>query len=73
VVIIAALIAILKIIIPYALSKLGWSEVTEGVSVVLAVLRIIIWAIIIIFVIYVCFALIACLLGWAPHLSLMPH
>lgn len=72
-VIVAAVVAILKILVPYVILKLGWSEAGEGVGIVVAVLRIVVWAVIVIFVIYFCFAMISCLLSYGGGLPLLPH
>ena len=74
-VIVGAIIAILQIIVPWVLSKLGASGVFgEAIGIITAVIKIIIWAIVIIFVIYIVFSLIACLLGYSGGgLSLFPH
>ena len=74
-VIIVAVVAILQIIIPWVLSKLGASGIIgEGIGIVSAVIKIIIWAIVVIFVIYIVFALISCLIGYGGGgLSLFPH
>ena len=61
-VIIAAIIGILQIIVPWVLSKLG-PQLGEAVGIVSAVIRIIVWAFVIIVVIYIVFALISCLIG----------
>jgi len=71
-VIVCAIIGILKILLPYVLSKLG-AEASEGVNIILAVVRIIIWAIIVLFVIYVCFALIQCLMSYGGGMPLFPR
>jgi hypothetical protein len=75
VVIIVAIIAILQIIVPWVLSKLGASGILgEAIGIISAVIKIIIWAIVIIAVLYVCFGLISCLLGYGGGgLSLFPH
>jgi hypothetical protein len=71
-VIICAIVAIFKILVPYALSKLG-ATLGEGANVVMAVLRIVVWAIVVIFVIYICFALISCLLSYSGGMPLLPR
>lgn len=71
-VIVVAIVAIFKILIPYVLSKLG-TTLGEGANVVMAVLRIVVWAIVVIFVIYICFALISCLLNFSGGLPLFPR
>ena len=64
-IIIGAVFAIMKIIIPYALAQLG------GGAVIVQVLNIIGWAIIAIIIVYIVFALVSCLIGGG--FSLMPH
>lgn len=63
-VIVCAIIAILKLLLPWVASMIG--------GIVPAVINIVLWAVIAIFVIYFCFALIECL-GGMGHLSLMPR
>ncbi len=70
-VIVCAVVAILKIIVPYALSKVE-ATLGDGANVVLAVLRIVVWAIVVIFVIYICFVLISCLLSYGGGMPLLP-
>lgn len=70
-VIVCAVIAILKILPPYVLSQLG--DLDGGVSVVMAVIRIVVWAIVAIFVIYICFALISCLMSYGGGMPLFPR
>lgn len=73
-VVVAAIVAILKILVPYVISKLNVGpEASEGIAVVTAVFRVAIWAVIIIFVIYVCFALISCLLSYSGGMPLLPR
>jgi hypothetical protein len=73
---IATYVILIQILLPFVLSKLQASgAVGQGVNVVLAVLRVVFWAIIIIIVIYIVFALLACLWSFAGGSlgSLMPH
>jgi hypothetical protein len=72
IVVIIAIVAIWNIIVPYLLSKIG-GAIGEGMNVIMAVLRVVIWAIVAIFVIYICFALISCLLGYAGGFPLLPR
>lgn len=72
IIIIGAVIAILKIVVPWAIAQAGIA-IGEGLNVVLSVLRIVIWAIIAIFVVYICFALISCLLSYGGGMPLFPH
>ena len=55
-VIVAAIIMILKLVVPWVASQLGIPIISQVLSIVL-------WAVIIIFVIYFCFALLSCLGG----------
>jgi hypothetical protein len=71
-VIIVAVIAIFKLLIPFILSQLGGSLGAAG-NLVMAVVRIIIWAVVLIICIYICFALIECLIGMGGGLPLLPH
>lgn len=71
-VIICAVIAILKLLVPYVLSQIG-AEISGGASVVMQAIHIVIWAIVAIVVIYICFALIACLMGYSGGLPLLPR
>ncbi len=57
-VIVGAIYAILKLVIPFVLAQLG----TAG-GVIAGVINIILWVVIAIFVIYLCFDLISCLAG----------
>jgi hypothetical protein len=66
-VIVAAVVAIIKLLIPFVTSMLGGAG-----STIAAVLNIILWAVIAIVVISICFSLISCLLGGVGSLHLMP-
>ena len=63
-VIVGAIIAILRLIVPWVLGQLG-------IPIVGQVINIILWAIIAIMVIYICFALLSCLAGGG--FPLIPH
>jgi hypothetical protein len=63
-VIVGAVIAILRLLLPWVASQLG-------IPIVAQVIHIVLVAIICIVVIYFCFALISCLGG--GHLPLFPH
>lgn len=63
IVIVAAVIGILKLLIPWVFSFLGVST-----GPLLQIISIVVYAIIAIFVIYVAFALISCLVGGGFHL-----
>lgn len=67
-VIVVAIVAILKILIPWIFSMLG-----VGGGTLLAIINIFIWAVVAIFIIYIVFALISCLLGLGGGLSLFPR
>ncbi len=67
IVIVCAVVAILKIFIPWLFSLMG-----ADTGPLLPILSIVMWAIIAIFAIYIVFALISCLLGAGGHLSLLP-
>lgn len=58
IVIVAAIIAILKLLLPFVLGALG-----VGGGIIAQAINIVLWAIVAIFVIYICFALISCLGG----------
>lgn len=66
VVAIATYVILIQILLPYLLKKLSpGGEISEGFGVLVAVLRVILWAIVIIIVIYVVFSLLACLWSFA--------
>lgn len=67
-VIFIAVIAILKLLIPWILSQLG-----GGGGIIMGVINILFWAIIAIFVIYICFAVISCLMSMGGGFPLMPR
>lgn len=67
-VIVCAVIAILKLLVPFVLSQIG-AELGGAMTIIMAVIKIVIWAIITIFVIVICFELIQCLLGQGGGLS----
>lgn len=66
-VIVFAVIAILRLLVPWVFSILG-----ANTGPLLPIINIVVWAVIAIFVIYIAFALIACLLG-SGALSLFPR
>lgn len=68
IIIVVAVVAILRLLIPWVFSMLG----VDG-GILLQIINIVVWAIVAIFVIYVAFALISCLIGGGASLSLMPH
>jgi hypothetical protein len=67
IIVISAIVALLKLLIPWALQFLG----AEG-GIVVQALNIILWTVVAILVVYIVFALIACLLG-VSSLPLLPH
>lgn len=63
---IATYVILIKILLPYLLRKLApTGEISEGISLVGQVLRVIFWAIVVIIVIYIVFSLLACLWSFA--------
>lgn len=71
---IATYVILIQILLPYLLSKLGGGgEVSQGVRVALAVLKVVVWAIVICVVIYVVFALLSCMWTVLGDYSLFPH
>lgn len=56
-IIIGAVIAIIKLVVPFALAQLG------GGAVLVQIINIALWAFVAIVVVYIAFALISCLLG----------
>jgi hypothetical protein len=64
-VIVVAVIALLRLIIPWVLGMLG-----VGGGIIAQAINIVIWAVIAIMVIYIVFALISCLLGLGGGLHL---
>ena len=75
IVIIAAVIAVLQILVPYVLSKLAAGGIIgEVVNVGGQIVRVIIWAIIIIALIIFVFALLSCLISMGGGIwSIFPH
>lgn len=67
IVIVCAVVAILKLLIPFVLAQIGAAG-----GIIASAINIVLWAFICIFVIYICFALISCLTG-GSGLSLLPH
>jgi hypothetical protein len=64
-VIVGAIIAILRLVIPWVLAQLG-------IPIISQVLNIILWAIVCIIVIWIVFALLSCLVGMGG-VGLFPH
>lgn len=67
-VIVIAIVAILKLLIPYILSMLG-----SGGALIMSVINILLWAVVAIFIIYLCFAIISCLMSMGGGMPLIPH
>jgi len=57
-VIVVAIVALLKLLLPYILNQLGAAG-----GIIMQAINIVVWAVVLIFVIYFIFALIACLGG----------
>jgi hypothetical protein len=69
-VIVCAVIAILRIFVPWVLAKLSpGPQVADAIAMVGRIINIVIWAVIIIFAIYVVFAL----MSMGGGFSLLPH
>lgn len=68
-VIVCAIIGLIRLLIPFLISKLGGGDL----GILGQALNIVLWAVICIYVIYIVFALIGCLIGMGGGLSLMPH
>ena len=67
-VVLAAVVAILRLFVPWVLAQLGINA-----AVVMQVINIVIWAIVIIAIIYFVFALLACLTGAGGGFPLFPR
>lgn len=68
IVIVLAVVAIFKLLIPLVLQQLGWPG-----GVFMQILNIVVWAIIVIFVIVFAFGLIECLMSMSGGLHLPGH
>ena len=68
-VIIIVVFGILKLIVPYILTKAGVA-VGEGMNVVISAFKLAFWGFIAIVAIILCFELIACAISWSGGLSL---
>ena len=65
-VIVGAVIAIIRLVVPWAMAQVG-------IPILAQIVNIILWAIVVIFVIYIAFSLLSCLIGMGGHgLSLLP-
>lgn len=62
-IIICAAFAILNIVVPFVLSKVGVSIASEAVALIIRVIKIVLWAVVCIFIVIICFDLISCLVG----------
>jgi hypothetical protein len=70
IVIILAIVAILRVLVPWALSKLGGAG---DFSIPLKILTIVFWAVVIIAVIIFAGGMISCLLSMGHMPTLLPH
>jgi hypothetical protein len=72
-IVVGAVFAILQIIIPYALSKMG-ATIGEGARIVIRCFKILLWALVAIVVVIIVFQMIACLLSMGGGgFSVFPH
>lgn len=71
-VVVVAIVAILNLLVPFILTKLGVA-LGEGWAVVVGAFRILLWAIIAIAAILICFQIIACLLSFSGGLHFPVH
>lgn len=67
-VILMAVFAIIRLVVPWALTKFGGDFAIVG-----QIINIILWAILIVIVIYIVFALLACLMGGSGFFPPLPH
>lgn len=65
-IIVGAVIAIIRLVVPWVLSQVGIPLIAQVVNIIL-------WAIVAIFVIYIIFALLSCLMGMGGISLLPPH
>lgn len=65
-VIVGAIIAIIRLIVPWVMAQVGIPLLGQVVNIIL-------WAIVAIFVIYIVFALLSCLIGMGGVSLLPPH
>ena len=72
-IIIIAVFAILKLIVPFVLSKLGVGMASEIVGLFIQIFTIAIWAVVLIFCVIVAFDIIACLLSYAGGFPSLRH
>jgi hypothetical protein len=65
-VVVAAVVAILRLLLPFVLGQLGVAG-----NLIMQVINIVLWAVVLIYVIYFCFALASCF--GVSSLPLFPH
>lgn len=71
-VVIAGVVMILQLLIPYLVGRLGVT-LGAGWAVVVGAFRILLWAVVTILIIIICFDIIGCLLSFSGGVSLLPH
>lgn len=71
-IVIGAVVQILKLLIPFALKRMG-AEIGEGANLVMSVLHIIFMAVVAIICVVICIELISCMLSYTGGLSLSPR
>jgi hypothetical protein len=71
-VVLIGIFAILQLLIPFILSKIG-GEISGGVDLVVKMLKIALWVFVAIIVIIIAFDLISCLLGSTKMPTLSPR
>jgi hypothetical protein len=65
-VIVGAIIAIIRLVVPWILGQVGIPLLAQAVNIIL-------WAVVCVFVIYIVFALLSCLIGMGGVSLLPPH
>lgn len=63
-VVIVVVMAILRVLVPFIFSRLGW-PLADGFNLLMTIVRIVLWGAVTIAIIVVAFDLIGCLIGWA--------
>lgn len=73
-IIVCAIIAILRVVVPFVLSQMG-ATIGAGANVVITCFKIALWAVIAIIVVVICFQIIACLWSFSGTggFSLIPR
>lgn len=66
-IIIGAVIAIVRLVVPYAFVQLG------GGGMIVQIINIVLWAFVACVVVYIAFALISCLISMGGGMTLMPR